>query len=50
VLGVGIVVTVVAGILIARGAKRELADMRASRAAAASAERAEGAAGSEPIG
>jgi uncharacterized membrane protein YdjX (TVP38/TMEM64 family) len=42
VLGVGIVVTVVAGILIARGAKRELADMRTARAAAAAAERAEG--------
>jgi uncharacterized membrane protein YdjX (TVP38/TMEM64 family) len=42
VLGVGIVVTVVAAILIARGAKRELADMRAARASAEAAERAEG--------
>ena len=42
VLGVGIVVTVAAGFLIARGAKRELAEMRTERAAADAAARAEG--------
>ena len=41
VLGVGLLVTIAAGILIARGAKRELTEMRTARAAAEAAERAE---------